>query len=436
MRVNLSVAIVAMTDKTTSPNPDIPTYDWDDKSVVLSSFFWGYVVLQVFAGQFGKMYGPRWFLVVSMVVNSIVCILTPVIADNLGSKGVMGCRVIQGLFQGFIFPSVHNILGKWAPTPERSRLGTFVYSGSSFGTIIAMPITGLISASWVGWPVSFYVFGSMGLLWVVLWVLLGSNSPQDHKSITEEERYYIEVSLGQQDHKIVPTPWKAIVTSMPMWAVIVGNFGQNWGYATLLTEIPNYMNKIMNFDMQSNSLLSAAPYLALWILCFVFGPISDYLINNKILSRGTVRKIFNTIGTCGPAIALVALGFVPNDQSTLSVILLILVVGINAAVFCGFQVNHIDLAPNHAGTMMGITNGFSNIFSIIAPLVVQVVVYDETDKSLWRIIFIISSCIYVASAIFYIIFAAGEIQYWNDAIEPESTTENDDKLENEERTKF
>lgn len=93
--------------------------------------------------------------------------------------------------------------------------------------------------------------------------------------------------------------------------------------------------------------------------------------------------------------------------------LLIIVVGINAAVFCGFQVNHIDLAPNHAGTLMGITNGSSNIFSIIAPLVVQVVVYDEADKALWRIVFIIAACWYVASAIFYIFFASGEIQYWN-----------------------
>ena len=211
------------------------------------------MVLQVFAGQFGQTYGPKWFLVVSMVVNSIVCMLTPVVADNLGSKGVMGIRVIQGLFQGFIYPSVHNLLGKWAPTPERSRMGTFVYSGSSFGTIIAMPITGLISASWAGWPISFYTFGSMGLLWVLLWVFMGSNSPAEHKTISDEERSYIETSLGQVEHRVIPTPWKAIFMSLPMWAIIVGNFGQNWGYSTLLTEIPNYMNKIMGFDMASVS---------------------------------------------------------------------------------------------------------------------------------------------------------------------------------------
>lgn len=111
---------------------------------------------------------------------------------------------------------------------------------------------------------------------------------------------------------------------------------------------------------------------------------------------------------------MVALGYVPTDQTTVSVTLLIIVVGINAAVFCGFQVNVIDLSPNFAGVLMGITNGSSNIFSIIAPLIVQVVVYDETSIDLWRIIFIIAACVYIASAIFFIIFASGEIQPWND----------------------
>jgi MFS transporter, ACS family, solute carrier family 17 (sodium-dependent inorganic phosphate cotransporter), member 5 len=44
-RVNMSVAIVAMTDKN-STNPDFPEYQWNEreKSLILSSFFWGYVV--------------------------------------------------------------------------------------------------------------------------------------------------------------------------------------------------------------------------------------------------------------------------------------------------------------------------------------------------------------------------------------------------------
>lgn len=35
----------------------------------------------------------------------------------------------MGLTQGLLYPSIHGVLGHWAPTAERSRIGTFVYAG-------------------------------------------------------------------------------------------------------------------------------------------------------------------------------------------------------------------------------------------------------------------------------------------------------------------
>ena len=53
------------------------------------------------------------------------------------------------------------------------------------------------------------------------------------------------------------TPWKAIFTSVPMWALIIVHCGQNWGYWTLITELPTYMNDILKFNLKevSNNLL-------------------------------------------------------------------------------------------------------------------------------------------------------------------------------------
>lgn len=421
MRVNLSVGIVAMTDNTTSPNPDVPTYDWTNKAVVLSSFYWGYICLQIFAGQLGKIYGTKWLAFIAMGINSTACIIIPFMAATAGSYGVMGCRVMQGLSQGFFFPSVHNILGQWAPLEERSTLGTIAFAGPSFGTIVSLIVSGVLSSTWQGWPLAFYVFGGLGYVWMLAWILLCANTPATHSRISRAEREYIEKSLSvKANEKIFPTPWKGIFTSLPMWAFIVAMFGQNWGYSTLLTEIPTYMDKIMNFDMKSNSILSSAPYIASFILSFVFGALSDFLINRKYISLENSRKLFNSIGKIVPAIALIVLGYLPENQTVLSVIMLIIAVGVNAACFTGFQINAVDLSPRFSGVLMGIGNGSSNIFSIISPLVVQFVVGDhETDKSLWRIIFIIAACIYVASDIFFIIFASGEVQPWNDEAKDE-----------------
>lgn len=78
-----------------------------------------------------------------------------------------------------------------------------------------------------------------------------------------------------------------------------------------------------------------------------------------------------------PAVSLTLVGFIPKEQAGLSVALLIINGGISAGGFCGFQVNHVDLSPNHSGILMGITNCSTSIFSILSPLIVQFVVTDQ-----------------------------------------------------------
>ncbi|VEN35352.1 unnamed protein product [Callosobruchus maculatus] len=295
-----------------------------------------------------------------------------------------------------------------------------------------MPVTGFIAASHFGWPPSFYFFGGLGYTWMLVWCFLGADSPAQHPKISKEERSYIERTLNTTQNQVAETPWRSIFCSLPVWAFIVAMFGQNWGYSTLMTEIPSYLNKVMGIDMRSNGMLSAAPYLASFVFSFIFGILSDYLINRGCISRGTARKIFNSLGTCVPAAALVSLGFLDAEATVLSEAMLIVAVGVNAACFVGFQVNPVDLAPRYAGIVMGIGNGSSNVFSIIAPLIVHFLVTDEGDKSQWRTIFMIASAVYVSANLFFVFCSSGEVQPWNDRVtiddkhrSPSSTSETD-----------
>lgn len=119
--------------------------------------------------------------------------------------------------------------------------------------------------------------------------------------------------------------------------------------------------------------MSSLPYLALWILSFFVSPVADYLILRNYLSVGACRKLFNSIGMFVPAAALIYLGFLDENQKTLAVTLLIVAVSVNAGIFCGYGVNHIDLAPNFSGTLLGITNGIGTIVSIVAPLAIAAI---------------------------------------------------------------
>jgi hypothetical protein len=118
----------------------------------------------------------------------------------------------------------------------------------------------------------------------------------------------------------------------------------------------------------------------LLVITIASAPVADRLISNKTLTIGATRKVFNLIGTLIPAATLFALGFADGSQKDLTLALLVLAVASTGLIYSGSQVNLIDLAPNHAGTLLGIANGSSTVCSILGPLSVQFFGSDKVKK--------------------------------------------------------
>ena len=76
----------------------------------------------------------------------------------------------------------------------------------------------------------------------------------------------------------------------------MANFGNNWGFHLLLTELPIYMKTILRRDINSNALLSALPYACMWAFSLLVSYLADKAINKKILPTGIVRRIATAIG--------------------------------------------------------------------------------------------------------------------------------------------
>lgn len=75
----------------------------------------------------------------------------------------------------------------------------------------------------MGWESVFYVQGAMTLVWCVLWFILVTDSPRQHKGISEAEKEYILASIGDQKKmkvrwlrfKLVPFSFSKFFTSCP-----------------------------------------------------------------------------------------------------------------------------------------------------------------------------------------------------------------------------
>lgn len=69
--------------------------------------------------------------------------------------------------------------------------------GAQFGTVVALPLTGEICGGAWGWPGVFYTMGVAAIVWAVLWLIFGADTPATSRFISEAEQEYIETSLGQ-----------------------------------------------------------------------------------------------------------------------------------------------------------------------------------------------------------------------------------------------
>merc|ERR1719357_303364 len=378
-----------------------------------------------------EVYGGKRVLAVAMGGVSVLTLLIPVTAKAAGKEGypylLIIVRVLMGLFEAASFPCITSMLARWAPERERATMTTIIMSGSQAGTIVGFFVSGLL-VDLVGWENVFYIEGGACFVWLALWLWLAADTPQAHSSISDAEREYILAGLPATNAEPLPIPWKSIWTSIPFWAIMASNFANNWGFHLLMTELPQYLSFIFPDYMNSGSrtgLWTAIPYASMWAASIVFSIISDFVIKKNILSTAITRKIFNTVSHFGPAVCLLIIViFVSNDETRMNLTLGMFTVGVAmmGGLYSGFITNPQDIAPNFAGTILGLTNCIGSIPGFVAPLVASAIVNgDEDNIAKWRVVWIIAISILVVESIAFIIFAQGNPQSWNAAPEEKDT---------------
>ncbi|XP_055838556.1 putative inorganic phosphate cotransporter [Episyrphus balteatus] len=418
-RHSIAVTLVAMTDAQTT-NPNFPEFDWDEKqkSYILSSFFWGYIVSQIPGGYAARRFGVKVCILIGTFGSAILGLAVPFCVFWGGWQIFCAIRVLQGLCQGIIYPCVYQQIAMWSPVEERNLLGALTQTGVESGTIMSMYVTGMIAASDLGWPGISYIFSGAGVVFSLIWFIFAENTPADAKFITSAERNYILTSQAnaknsQEKQKSIKVPWKAILTSGPFISYLVVQTFDSWGFATMQAQIPAYLHGVLKMEITKNALYSALPYVATFVLAFTFMISADVILKNKWVSLLVLRKIFSTIAMWGSAAFLIGIGFLSETQTALAITFLTLNVGLASASVIGSLLNLIDLSPNHSGILMGFTNTLLNVVPILSPIVVGLIVNDATDRSQWQIVFLISAGLYFLGNLQYLFFAQTNVQPWD-----------------------
>ncbi|XP_026735216.1 putative inorganic phosphate cotransporter [Trichoplusia ni] len=416
----MGVAILAMTNTQHQHNPNIEVYEWDKKTqgLILSSFFWGYMCMQIPGGLLAKKFGGKPIILVALVSNVFLTGLFPTFASVGGWWLVCVSRVAMGLSQACLFPASHTLLGQWLPISERTSYTGIVYSASQIGTIIAMPLSGFLAETALGWKMIFYVTSAIMFLTAGLWYWFSASSPAQHSMMTEEERNYIELGLnsdtGAKENR--PIPWRAILTTPPFWAILSSHIGAYFTFTLFFVDLPTYLEKGMHISLRSSASLSALPFVGMWVGNFGSAMVGQKLINSGLLSLTACRKIFNSLALFGAALGIIALAFLGADHKNIAITILVSVFFLFGFTGVGFMVNHLDLSPQFAGVMLSLTNFAGSLGSITTPVVTSIILRnDPSDMSRWRIVFFLVAAIGVTTNLIYVIFGSSERQPWDSA---------------------
>jgi ACS family sodium-dependent inorganic phosphate cotransporter len=379
-RTNISIGAIAMKAQ----------LGWTEtqKGLVLSSFFIGYILLMLASGTLANRYGGKLVLGVAVIWWSLFTALTPP-AALLSLSALVGTRISLGLGEAAVFPASINMIGRWVPPLYRSRAVALLTSTVLLGTVFSLPVTGWLVRNY-GWPVPFYAFGALGLLWAVIW-FAGVRGG-----------YGVELPAPTAHPAI---PWGKLLRSPAVWAIVVGHFCVNWSFYVLLAWLPSYFKSTFSVSIANAGLLSAAPWLASFLMANVAGHWADHLLRSG-RSATFVRKLMQTIALGGTAIFLVQL---PGAGSVATgAVLMCCATGSLAFSLAGYAPNSFDIAPRYADVIWGISNTFATLPGIVGVLVTGWLV-DRAAGSFATPLFLMAG-VALLGAVVYLTFASGERQ--------------------------
>lgn len=286
-------------------------------------------------------------------------------------------------------------------------------AGFHLGSVSGLILTPALLTSRFGVKAPFVAFGFTGFLWLVVWLAAITSNPLNQSRISREEYQYIKrgnedvvAAAGSRNSAtsssaVVP-PFRLLLSKLPTWAIIVANFMNNWGYFILLGWMPVYFNTVLGVNLKDAAWFSAVPWAMMAAVGFVAGACSDTLVRAGV-SVTTTRKIMQSIGFLGPAVALLGLNAVSHPM--VAAAWLTVAVGLSAFSQAGFLVNYQEIGPKYAGVLHGMSNTAGTLAAIISTMGTGL--FIERLGS-FQSILTLTSVMYIASTAFWVFSATGE----------------------------
>ncbi len=282
-------------------------------------------------------------------------------------------RCVLAIGEGGNFPAAIKATAEYFPKKDRAYATAIFNSGSSIGALIA-PLTVPLLAKYYGWELAFIIIGSLGFIWMALWIFV-YKKPEENKHVNAAELAYIEQDKeadasyqkeGETEEASKKIPVKDFFKYRQTWAFALGRFLTDGVWWFFLFWTPSYL--ITQFGIKTSDGLGMALIFTL------------YLISMLSIYGGKIPAIFMARTGKDPYIcrmkAMLIYAFIPlivlfaQPLGTISPWFPVICIGLGCAAHQSWSANMYslgtDIFPKHASaTITGICGMAAGLSSFI-----------------------------------------------------------------------
>lgn len=357
--------------------------------LILSSFFWGYALMQIPSGWLADRYRPDKIVVGAAFLWGIVQTLTGFIST---SKMLIFLRVLLGITEAPVMPGGAKLQSIWLTSAERGRGATIIDSGAPLGTAIGGPIIIAFMAWFGGWRGALIGAGILTLViaWLCWKVIKGT--PETNKRMNDAEREYLKKALDEeyaenQKNNGVKVNIKDYVKAHSFWCMCLGWFSFNTVFYGLMTWGPSYLAKTKNMDIAT----IGGAILIIFGAGFVGELIGGWITDKWREKGGNYNTVMRTMLSIAGIMTSLSI-FLLSKATTVTMAIVLLSTALFFLRWAGlyWSVPAAISQRKHVGTVGGCMNLSGNIAGVITPIYIGIIVATTGSYFLTLMIFCVA----------------------------------------------
>jgi len=338
--------------------------------LLMSVFYIGYGLSNIFLSPIGEKYGPRKSLLFIIICFSLICMLQAPLA--LMFIPLLTTRLFLGIAEGIHFPMMNVLTKNWFPPFERSRANAIWLAGIQ-GSMIFAPLIVIPIIEFWNWRIMFIVLGLTGLIVVLpsVWFTI-VDTPKEHRKIGAKELAYIENNL-EKDLPEKEHFWEGVryfLKNRNYWICVLAGILSNVAAFGTLSWLPTYFTEARGLKFSDMAYATSIPFVFAIIGLLFWAYLGD---------KSNRRNLLAAIGALGAGISIY---FATRDISVVGTVAFF-----SLAVFFqssysagGFVVVQRILPQTRVASGIGLFNGLSMLIGgALGPIIVGGVVSKTGD---------------------------------------------------------